>query len=47
MKKLFVELKLEGIFKEYEEESYTAIQVREVLQRSRVFVLLLSSVGSE
>lgn len=28
VKKLFVELKLEGIFKEYEEESYTAIQVR-------------------
>ena len=47
MKKLFVELKLEGLFKEYEEESYTAIQVREMLQKSCVSVLLLSSVSGE
>jgi hypothetical protein len=47
VKKLFVELKLEGIFKEYEEESYTAIQVRKVLLKSRVIVLLLRSVSSK
>ena len=39
VKKLFVDLKLEEIFKEYEEESYKAIQVRNVLHKSQVFVV--------